>query len=153
MFWQSCFLCMLYCVSLWSFVSFHRYCHSLLWPSCVSLQLFFISRNNSGGPTGRSSVSETWINLYTAHFLDILCTVRTGLCRRVDWTARLPGQVRSYTIRAPIGPGVIVGSVGTPVSPWLRKTPFWSDSERQRKDREAVVLKVIIHEKPLLFCS
>lgn len=37
-----------------------------------------------------------------------------------------------------IGYGFIVGSYRAPVSPWMRKTPFWSDSERERKDREAV---------------
>lgn len=78
----------------------------------------------------RFSVSETWINLCTAHFLDILCTVRTRLCRHADWTAETSGRVIRYTMRATIGRGVIVGSCRTPVSPWLRKTPFWGDSER-----------------------
>lgn len=78
----------------------------------------------------RFSVSETWINLSTAHFLDILCTVRTGHCRHADWTGALSGRVIRYTMRATIGRGVRVGSGRTPVSPWLRKTPFWGDSER-----------------------
>ncbi|XP_034050543.1 ADP-ribosylation factor 1-like [Thalassophryne amazonica] len=34
-----------------------------------------------------------------------------------------------------IGSELIVGSVSTPVSPWLRKTPFWSDSDRKERSR------------------
>lgn len=129
--WLVCFFACLcgYSCHLIVIIIVCLFCGQYLFP-CSHLSSIKKGEKNRKTLRAQFSVSETWINLSTAHFLDILCTVRTGLCRHADWTGALSGRVIRYTMRATIGRGVRVGSGRTPVSPWLRKTPFWGDSER-----------------------
>lgn len=61
-------------------------------------------------------------------FLDILCDRHTVAQRRHDWPTASQRRVKSNTVTTLIGAGLRVGGAFAPVSPRLRKTPFWSDS-------------------------
>lgn len=72
--------------------------------------------------------AETWINLRSFHFLDILCNGHAVASRYSNWLVAQRGRGISNTIRNMIDSCLIVGGARAPVSPRLRKTPFWSDS-------------------------